>query len=171
MARKKKVRQFERKARGDKKFDRENALLIRNVAKENELAEWSHHSGDYVVNKITPELRELTKQKQQDIAALKRKKKPVSHWLMLENKIRHYDKVNKTQVWDALKVWIKQNPSVDALRGRNKVDAVAKAAAKMIKHMDIKLGLVSPYFPNKNDINTYGKTGPSASMKNLTKFQ
>ncbi|MGL4997615.1 MAG: hypothetical protein ACRC5T_01300 [Cetobacterium sp.] len=165
-----KARLHVKKKRGDAKFIEQNAGLIRNVAKENGLCSFSVEMGDYLKPEITPELITLTKQKLNDVVKLrsaeKQKKKP-TNWENMEAAIKKYDRTNKTQVWQALMIWLERNPSVNMLQNSKKVSVLSQAAKRMILASDQKAGR----FPNRNDINGYGSAAPAATINMVHKFK
>lgn len=165
-----KSRVYTKKKRGDAKFIEQNAGLIRNVAKDNGLCEYSREMGDYLKPEITPELIALTKQKLNDVVKLRsaeKQKKKQTNWERMEFEIRKYDRVNKTQVWEALMVWLERNPSVKEMQNSKKVSVLSQAAKRMILASDKKAGR----FPNRHDINGYGSAAPAASMNTVHKFK
>lgn len=139
----KKPRKFERKIRGDKKFVKENELLMLNVAKENGLAVWCDYSKSYVIDKITPELIALTKEKIVKINLLKKDNNSIKQdkWGQLVFEIQKYDRVNGSNVWGAFQVWLDNNHQVKSMRGNKRLGVCSTVLIKMIKCMDIKLGL------------------------------
>lgn len=165
-----KSRLYVRKKRGEAKFIEQNAGLIRNVAKENGLAEYSPLMGDYLKPEITPELIALTRAKLNQVVKLRaaaKKAKKSTNWENMETAIRKYDRVNKTQVWAALMVWLERNPSVNMMQNSKKVSVLSQTAKRMILAADQKAGR----FPNRHDINGYGSAAPAASMNSLHKFK
>lgn len=170
-----KSRAFVKKKRGDAKFIADNAGLIRNVAKENGLAVFSHEVGDYLKPEITPELITLTKQKKVEVVKLRAAENRVTPWDQFRNLIQKVDRIQGTQVWTALMVWMKQNPAVGKLNNTKRLTVLKGVAKKMmveaLKSDKIFLPQEKVVFLNRNDINDFGKGAPSAQPNTVHKFK
>lgn len=170
-----KSRVFVSKKRGEAKFIEQNSGLIRNVAKENGLCSYSVEVGDYLKPEITPELIALTKQKKVEVVKLKVAENRVTPWDQFRNLIQKVDRIQGTQVWTGLMIWMKQNPTVGKLNNTKRLTVLKGVAKKMmveaLKSDKIFLPTEKVVFLNRNDINDYVSGAPSAKPNTVHKFK
>lgn len=148
MARKPRIRNYEKKMRGNKRFDRENAGLIRNLAGDagllatyTEVKKTSEGNlvnvpvGKQMPKRVTPEMRDLAKGYGDALPAIRKElenRGKRSEWATLRRRIQSFDCIHNTQIWTAFEIWMKQNPAFSKLNPRKRILVAASTLDKML---------------------------------------